>query len=110
MVAILALIAGSVGAAAIIYLDRARQRTTEANARAIRAAVKAWWVDNDRSACPSVPELTSAGWLERGSPEQDPWGGPWHIECSDDDATIVSAGRDRSLGTADDIRVPPQTS
>jgi len=107
VVAILALISGSVGAAAVMYFDRARQRTAESNARTIRAAVKAWWIEHDRAECPGVDELVASGGLDRDSPRRDPWGESWRIECGDDEATIISAGRDRKLGTADDIRIPP---
>ncbi len=107
VVAILALVAGSVGAAAITYLDRAKQRTAESNARAIRASLKTWWIEHDRNECPGVEDLIAEGGLDRDSPRNDPWGEVWRVECSEQDATVISAGRDRKLGTADDIRVPP---
>jgi len=107
VVAILALIAGSVGIAALTYSDRARQRMAETNAKQIRTAVKLWWVDNDENVCPSVGELISSGTLERGSPGADPWGEAWHLECAGRDVVVVSLGRDRRAGTSDDIRVPP---
>ena len=62
VVAILALISGSVGAAAMTYFDRTRKRTAESNAREIRAAVKGWWIDHDRE---NVPASTT--WSRQGA-------------------------------------------
>jgi general secretion pathway protein G len=107
VVAILALIAGSVGIAAVTYFDRARVRMTETNAKQIRAAAKLWWVDHNEGDCPTVEQLISSGTLERGSPRADPWGEVWKLECAERDVVVVSAGRDRVAGTPDDIRVPP---
>jgi general secretion pathway protein G len=107
VVAILALVAGSVGVAALSYFDRARMRMTETNAKQIRAAVKLWWTDHEAGECPTVDQLISSGTLERGSPRADPWGEVWKLECSERDVVIVSTGRDRTAGTPDDIRVPP---
>lgn len=107
VVAILALVAGGVGAAAITYLDRAKQRMAESNARAIRASVKTWWIEHAPDECPAVDALITSGALDRDSPRSDPWGEAWRVECSDREATVTSAGRDRKLGTADDIRIPP---
>jgi general secretion pathway protein G len=107
VVAILALVAGGVGVAAMTYLDRAKQRMAESNARAIRASLKTWWIEHSRDECPAVDDLIASGGLDRDSPRSDPWGEAWRVECSEEDATVVSAGRDRKLGTSDDIRVPP---
>jgi len=107
VVAILALVAGSVGIAAISYFDDARRRMTETNAKQIRTAVKLWWVLHDENECPNVDQLISSGTLERGSPRADPWGGVWQLECAERDVVVVSLGRDGKAGTSDDIRVPP---
>jgi len=107
VVSILALIAGSVGVAAIAYFDRAKRRMAESNGARIRLAVQAWWIEHARSECPGVDDLISGRGLDRNSPREDPWGTVWGVECANDDATIVSAGRDRKLGTEDDIRIPP---
>ena len=102
--AIIALISGGISVAAIKYWGDAQVRTTATNARAIRAAVKTWWIDQ----CPSVEDLITAGTLDKDTTRRDPWGESWRVECGDDDVTVSSAGRDRQAGTADDIRVPPR--
>jgi len=107
VVAIMALVAGGVGVGALKYLVKARNETTEANARAIRGGVKTWWIDHDPAACPQLEELVSAGTMDRDSPRLDAWGESWRVECSEGDVTVLSSGPDRQLGTPDDIRIPP---
>lgn len=107
VVAIIALISAGVAVGAMKYWGDAQVRTTESNARTIRGAVKTWWIDHDRSQCPNVADLIAAGTLDRDSTRRDAWGESWHVECVDDDVTVISSGRDRQLGTADDIRIPP---
>jgi len=107
VVAIIALISAGVGLAATKYFADAQVRTTASNARAIRGAVKAWWIDHDHGQCPGVDDLITSGTLDRDSPKQDAWGESWRVECNDDEVTVVSLGRDRRLGTSDDIRIPP---
>lgn len=107
VVAIMALVAGGVGVAALNSWGEAQVKTTAANARTIRGAVKAWWIDHDRGQCPGIDELVSAGTLDRDSPRSDAWGESWRLECNDGEITVLSSGRDRRPGTADDIRIPP---
>lgn len=107
VVAILALVSAGVGVAVMKPWIGAQTRTTEANARAIRGAVKAWWLDHDVERCPSVEDLVTTGTLDRDSPRSDAWGEAWRIECHDQEVTVSSSGRDRRVGTPDDIRVPP---
>jgi cysteinyl-tRNA synthetase len=51
--------------------------------------------------------LVSEELLDKDNAAKDPWGQPWHIECSARDVTVLSDGKDRIAGTGDDIRVPP---
>ena len=107
VVAIMALVAGGVGVAALNYWGEAQIKTTAANARTIRGAVKSWWIDHDPGQCPGVEQLVSAGSLDRDSPRSDAWGEAWRLECSDGEVSVLSSGKDRQAGTADDIRIPP---
>jgi general secretion pathway protein G len=107
VVAIMALIASGVGVAVFKYWIEAQQKTAETSARTLRGAVKAWWVTHDPGTCPRVEQLFTDGALDADSPRRDPWGTEWRIECAGDEVTVISGGRDRKLGTEDDIRVPP---
>jgi general secretion pathway protein G len=107
VVAIIALIAGAVGIGAFRAFSRAQEKTAASNARALRGAVKTWWIEHEVGSCPDVDTLVVDGALDRDSPRKDPWGTGWQIECASGDVTIVSAGPDQKLGTPDDIRIPP---
>jgi len=107
VVAIMALIASGVGVAVLKYWGDAQEKTTQANARAIRGAVKTWWIEHDQGECPGVDQLVSTATLDRDSPRVDAWGEPWRVECTDGEVTVLSAGRDRRHGTLDDVRIPP---
>jgi prepilin-type N-terminal cleavage/methylation domain-containing protein len=107
VVAIIALVSASVAVAAIKFWGPSQDKSAATNARAIRGAVKAWWMEHDASLCPSVQQLVDDQVLDKDNAATDPWGKPWRIECVDSDVTIYSDGRDRLAGTSDDIRIPP---
>ena len=107
VVAILALVASGVGIAAFGEFGNARDKLAATNARSLRSVVKTWWVSHDSATCPRIEDLRADGALDKDSPARDPWGGPWQIECANEDVTIISNGKDRKHDTEDDIRIPP---
>jgi general secretion pathway protein G len=107
VVAIIALVSAGVAVAAIKFWGPSQDKSAATNARAIRGAVKAWWMEHDPSLCPSVQQLVADQILDKDNAAKDPWGKPWRIECAESDVTIYSDGRDRIAGTSDDIRIPP---
>jgi prepilin-type N-terminal cleavage/methylation domain-containing protein len=108
-VAIIAMISAGITVAVINIALSNQEKLTRTNAETIRAAVKIWWAtSNDVDTCPTVPMLIADGALDRGkSTKADAWGQPWKIQCDQNDATVVSRGRDKLPDTEDDIRVPP---
>ena len=95
VVAIIALVSAGVALAAFKFWCPSQDKSAASNARAIRGAVKAWWMEHDPSLCPSVQELVADQVLDKDNASKDPWGKPWRIECADSDVTIYSDGRDR---------------
>jgi len=107
-VAIIALVSASIGLAAWKFFGPAQDKTAATNAREIRHGVKAWWGLHDPSECPTMQQLVRDEVLDKDdNAGNDPWGKPWRIECSGNDVTIYSDGRDRKPDTSDDIRIPP---
>jgi len=106
VVAIIALVAGGVGAAAFEYWIRAKTKHAVASAHVIRQAAKTWLAENDAGECPDFASLTNAGLLDRGGATHDPWNGPWRIECTGNDVIVGSKGSDGRADTEDDIVVP----
>jgi type II secretory pathway pseudopilin PulG len=107
VVAIIALVSGGIALAVIKMKGPTEDKTATNEARIIRQAVRLWQPQQSSGECPTVDRLINDELLERGTRTVDPWGQPYTVECIDEDATVVSAGRDRQLGTKDDIRVPP---
>jgi type II secretory pathway pseudopilin PulG len=107
VVAIIAMVSGGIGLAVFKHWQDARIKSTATNARQIRGAVRAWWLEHGQDQCPTVADLLEAKTLDRDSPRLDAWGNDWHVDCRGDDVTVTSVGPDRIPDTDDDIRVPP---
>src|SRR5262249_55231555 len=90
VVAIMSLVAAAVGVSAYRHWRHGQVDTARTAARTIRGGVKAWWVTTGRSDCPTVADLIRDHVLDEDSPQQDPWGKPWRIDCSDDEVSVGS--------------------
>jgi general secretion pathway protein G len=106
VVAIIALVAGAASVAGIKAWESALRKSALTDARAIRAAVKAYWLQENGTVCPSMDELISTGMLDSDGRKTDPWGSSWKIECKEAEAYVTSAGRDKAFGNEDDILAP----
>jgi hypothetical protein len=76
----------------------------------IREAVLEWKDQEATQGCPTISQLMHDKKLDDSARTDDPWGGRFRIECTSDDISVSSAGRDGQLGTDDDIRVPHSRS
>lgn len=104
---IVALISGVIAVAVIGHLERARIQTSRESARVIRSAITAYRMNHGGDDCPSVDALVASQEIDRASRTLDAWDKPFDIECDErGDATVVSGGPDKRVGTSDDIRVP----
>lgn len=107
VLAIIALIAGGVGAAVFKQFKRAQISTTRLRVKAARDATAQFMMDNS-SGCPKgIDDLVSQKYLDRNN-AKDPWGKDFTFKCpgtnDTDSADISSAGPDKQDGTADDIQ------
>jgi general secretion pathway protein G len=77
----------------------------------IRNAAQSFRAEHEQDAgCPSLSQLMHEKFLEDQARTDDPWGQRFRLECSKDEVTVMSPGRDGKLRTDDDIRVPrPQS-
>jgi general secretion pathway protein G len=108
VVAIMAMLGGSVGFYALQQYKKAEASTALEDARNLRKAVELWQVQNAESTCPTLGQLVADKQINSDSKQTDPWGQEWSITCSDDEIYVQSSGPDRKPGTPDDIRVPKQ--
>lgn len=106
VVAIMALLGGSVGFYALQQYKRAEISTATEDARNLRKAIELWQVQNSESSCPTMGQLVADKQINSDSHQVDPWGQEWQFSCADEEIVVQSNGPDRKPGTADDIRVP----
>jgi prepilin-type N-terminal cleavage/methylation domain-containing protein len=106
VVAIMAMLGGSVGFYALQQYKKAERSTAEQDARNLRKAIELWQVQNSESTCPTIGQLVADKQINSDSSQVDPWGQEWQFTCTDDDIFVQSNGPDRKPGTADDIRIP----
>lgn len=106
VLAIIALLAGGVGAAVFKQFKKAQVSTARLRVKAARDATAQYMMDNS-SACPrGIEDLVSQKYLDKGN-AKDPWGKDLVFLCpgqkDTDSADISSAGPDKQPGTPDDI-------
>lgn len=106
VVAIIAMVAGAASVGAMKAFGNAAQKTAINDARIVRTAVKAYWLEEGTDDCPTVERLVLAGALESDGRRADPWGQPFKIDCSENEVKVTSAGKDKRMGTPDDVVVP----
>ena len=103
VVIIMAMIATGVAVAVMPQLEKARIKQATSDVMAIRTAVQLYLAENP-SACPSVEDLKTERYIDKGKSTVDPWDQEFIIHCIDgDDPNVVSKGPDMQEGTEDDI-------
>ena len=107
VLAIIALLAGGVGAAVFKQFKKAQISTARLRVKAARDATAQFMIDNS-STCPhGIEDLVSQKYLDRNN-AKDPWGKDLTFVCpgqkDTDSADISSSGPDKQDGTPDDIR------
>ncbi len=105
-IAIITLISSAVGLAAYYYYESSKNKTAHQSADAIRQGVRVARLE-DGEDCPSVEAMIGRGVLDEKSARRDPWGNPWTVACDDGRVRVSSGGKDKKLGTEDDIVEPP---
>ncbi len=106
VVAIMSLIATTVVVAVIPKFTKAQEDTALNSAREIRNAVVRWRSTRGGDQCPSVAQLVADKEIDTASKTDDPWGSAFKIECTEEEVTVSSPGRDKKEGTQDDLSVP----
>ena len=107
VLAIIALLAGGVGAAVFKQFKKAQISTARLRVKAARDATAQYMIDNTSNCPHGIDDLVSQKYLDRNN-SKDPWGKDLIFHCpgtnDTDSADISSAGPDKQEGTADDIR------
>lgn len=87
-------------------LERARADNARVETQTISMAVELWQASHP-DACPTFDELVRDKVMDPNKENEDPWGQPYAIQCSESGVSISSNGPDRELGTDDDIAHDP---
>jgi len=107
VLAIIALLAGGVGAAVFKNYKKAQVSTAKLRVKAARDATAQYMMDNTSNCPRGIDDLVSQKYLDRSN-AKDPWGKELIFHCpgtnDTDSADISSAGPDRQEGTGDDIQ------
>lgn len=106
VVSIMAMIATGVTVFALPKFKEAQVSTAKTNAQVLRRAAQDWQRVNMEVSCPTMSQLVEGKHLDSASNQEDPWGQPWSLQCTDDDIFVQSNGPDKKQGTPDDISVP----
>ena len=106
VVAIIGMIMGSVAVGALGAFEKAKVKNTKIIIHTVQESLVHYATDNT-DACPkSLSELVAQKYLTK-EPKDD-WGQPLIFSCpgqhNPDGADIVSKGKDKTEGTADDIK------
>jgi general secretion pathway protein G len=106
VLAIIALLAGGVGAAVFRSFRRAQKQTAQLRVKAARDATSQFMIDNSSSCPRGIEDLVNQKYLDKNN-AKDPWGKDLIFRCpgtnDTDGADISSAGPDKQDGTPDDI-------
>jgi general secretion pathway protein G len=103
VIAIISLLTTGVAVGAIRMLRDAEDKQAKTDAATLAMAAEAFIISHRPEECPTPEEMQSDGVLSSRSKTDDPWGTPYRIVCEPDSAIAISAGRDQTFDTSDDV-------
>jgi general secretion pathway protein G len=106
VVAIIAMVAGGAAVFAVPQYKKSQVTSAKTGARVIRTAIQNWQATSNETSCPTISQLVQEKQLDPGQNNNDPWGQPYVLQCTEDEVIVSSGGPDKKAGTKDDIRVP----
>jgi general secretion pathway protein G len=106
VVAIISMLMGTVAIGAFSQLEKAKVKNAKMVIKSIEQALVAYQTDNTDSCPKQLNDLYTQKYLTKEP--KDPWGEPLVFKCpgehNKDGADIVSKGKDKQEGTADDVK------
>ena len=107
VIALLSLLATAVAVAVLPMLTDSEDKQAKINAAALATAAEAFIISHPSEECPTPEEMQRDGVLSSRSKTDDPWGTPYRIVCAPESAIAISAGRDQTFDTDDDVTSEP---
>jgi len=106
VVAIIGMLMGTVGIYALGRLEKSKITNTKMAIKSVEQALVHFQTDNTDSCPKQLQDLVTQKYLTKTP--QDAWGQPLIFKCpgehNPDGADIISKGKDKQEGTADDIK------
>lgn len=105
VIAIIGILMGVVGWNMFGNVDRASQRATEASMRTLGQAIKDYNINHNRTNPESLQALVLANIIEANS-LKDAWGSDYYYRPTGTQGrefSLISSGKDKMLGSEDDI-------
>jgi general secretion pathway protein G len=106
VVAIISMLMGTVAVGAFSQLEKAKVKNAKMIIKACEQALVAYQTDNTDSCPKQLADLYTQKYLTKEP--KDPWGEPIVFKCpgehNKDGADLVSKGKDKQEGTADDVK------
>jgi general secretion pathway protein G len=106
VVAIISMLMGTVAIGAFSQLEKAKIKDAKMVIKAVEQGLVAYQTDNTDSCPKQLNDLYTQKYLTKEP--KDPWGEPLVFKCpgehNKDGADLVSKGKDKQEGTADDIK------
>ena len=104
VIALISLLTTGVAVGALKTLRDSEDKQARTNAVALAAAAEAFIIDRGSEECPTAEEMKREGVVSSRSSTEDPWGTDYRIVCESTSVDAISAGRDRTFGTSDDVK------
>ncbi len=107
VLAIISMMMMGVSVMAIGMLEKAKVKNTKITMKTIEQALVHYQVDNSSDPCPrTLNDLFSQKYINKDP--KDEWGSTFSFKCpgdhNSDGADLISRGKDKQEGTADDIK------
>ena len=106
VVAIISMLMGTVAVGAFSQLEKSKVKNARMVIKAVEQALVAYQTDNTDSCPKQLVDLYTQKYLTKEP--KDPWGEPLIFKCpgehNKDGADLVSKGKDKQEGTADDVK------
>ncbi len=106
VVAIISMLMGTVAIGAFSAFEKAKVKDAKMVIKAVEQGLVAYQTDNTDSCPKALVDLYTQKYLTKEP--KDPWGEPLVFKCpgehNKDGADLVSKGKDKQEGTADDIK------
>ena len=106
VVAIISMLMGTVAIGAFSQLEKAKVKDAKMVIKAVEQGLVAYQTDNTDSCPKALVDLYTQKYLTKEP--KDPWGEPLVFKCpgehNKDGADLVSKGKDKQEGTADDVK------